>query len=85
MERHQEDSEVELIQILPCQASSKLSCWQPARVRDRCNSDFGDQMQILVPRLLIQTLERKQLPGLVLYCKFPAADEEYICITSKDT
>lgn len=41
-------------------------------------------MQILVPRLLIQTLERKQLQGLVLYCKFPVVDEEYICITSRD-
>lgn len=40
VERHQEDSEAELIQILPCQTSSKLPCWQLAKVGDRCNSDL---------------------------------------------
>lgn len=40
VERHQEDSEAELIQILACQTSSKLPCWQLAKVGDRCNSDL---------------------------------------------
>lgn len=80
VKRHQEDSEAELNQILPCQTSSKLPCWHLAMVRDRCNSDLWSSMQILVPRLLIQTLERKQLQGLVSYCKFPVVKEEYICM-----
>lgn len=84
VKRHQEDSEAELNQILPCQTSSKLPCWQLAKVGDRCNSDLWNSMQILVPRLLIQTLERKQLQGLVSYCKFPVVKEEYICMYFRD-